>query len=164
MTTEQFIDFAQAQRPTLLLTAKQYLSAAEDAEDTVQEVLMKLWSARARIDNTDDFSRYALTAVRHTALNILNVQKRRQTVPIDILEVPTETHSPDTRLETMERQKYLDRIITQMPAANRTLLKMRNIDQLSYSQIALMLGITETAVRIRISRIRQQLVNQLKSL
>ena len=164
MTTEQFIDFAQAQRPTLLLTARQYLSAAEDAEDTVQEVLMKLWSARARIDNADDFSRYALTSVRNTALNILKEQKRRQTVSIDIHEVPTETHGPDTRLDTMERQKYLDRIITQMPAANRTLLKMRNIDQLSYSQIALMLGTTETAVRIRISRIRQQLVNKIKNI
>ena len=164
MTIQQFIDFAQRQRPTLLLTAKQYLSSAEDAEDVVQEVLIKLWGARTRFDNADEFSKYALAAVRNTALNILTLQQRRQTVPIDIHEVPTETHSPDTRLETIERQKYLDRIITQMPAADRTLLKMRNIDQLSYSQIALMLGITETAVRIRISRIRQQLVNKIKNI
>ena len=65
MTQQQFIDFAQRQRPTLLLTAKQYLSAAEDAEDAVQEVLMKLWSARERIPNADDFSKYALTAVKN---------------------------------------------------------------------------------------------------
>ena len=104
MTQQQFIDFAQRQRPALLLTAKQYLSAVEDAEDAVQEVLMKLWSARERIDNADDFSKYALTSVRNTALNILNEQKRRQTVSIDIHEVPNETHGPDTRLEALERQ------------------------------------------------------------
>ena len=164
MTQQQFIDFAQRQRPTLLLTAKQYLSAAEDAEDAVQEVLMKLWSARERIPNADDFSKYALTAVRNTALNILNEQKRRQTVPIDIHEVPTETHGPDTQLEAIERQQHLDNIISHMPIASRTLLKMRNIDQLSYSQIALILGTTETAIRIRVSRIRQQLVNQIKNI
>ena len=164
MTQQQFIDFAQRQRPALLLTAKQYLSAVEDAEDAVQEVLMKLWSARERIDNADDFSKYALTSVRNTALNILNEQKRRQTVSIDIHEVPNETHGPDTRLEALERQQHLDNIISHMPVASRTLLKMRNIDQLSYSQIALMLGTTETAIRIRVSRIRQQLVNQIKTI
>ena len=164
MTTEQFIDFAQRQRPTLLLTARQYLSGAEDAEDAVQEVLMKLWSARGHIDNADDFTKYAVTAVRNTALNVLNEWKHRQTVSIETHEVPVETNGPDTRLEIIERQKHLDHIIARMTVANRTLLKMRNIDQLSYSQIALMLGTSEKAVRIRISRIRQYLVNQIKSL
>ena len=54
MTTQQFINFVQTKRNAMLLTAHKYLSEAEDAEDTVQEVLMKLWSARERIGSPEE--------------------------------------------------------------------------------------------------------------
>ena len=164
MTTQQFINFVQTKRNAMLLTAHKYLSEAEDAEDTVQEVLMKLWSARERIGNPEEFSKYADTAVRNTALNALREKQKHEIVPIDQQQLAMHTHGPDTQMEVLERQTQIDNIIAQLSATDRTLLKMRNIDQLSYSQISQMLGINEGAVRQRISRIRINIVNRIKDI
>ena len=88
----------------------------------------------------------------------------RQALPLEQQDVAAADNNPDTLMEVRERSTHMHRLITRLPAADRALLKMRNIDQLSYSQIALMLGTTEGAVRQRISRLRQMLITQMKTL
>ena len=164
MTAETFITFVQQQRSSMLRTASQLLSSADDAEDTVQEVLMKLWTARQRFADAEEMSKVAHTAIRNTALNTLRDQKVRQALPLEQQDTAAADNSPDTLMEARERSTHMHRLITRMPATDRALLKMRNIDQLSYSQIALMLGIAEGTVRQRISRLRQALIKQIKTL
>ena len=164
MTTQQFIDFAQSHRGSMLALARQYLPSANDGEDVVQEVMLKLWTIRTRIDSDEGLLRYSTTAVRHTALNMLRNQRRHQALPLDddSTNLPTETHSADSQMELAERQRQLAAIIAQLSVGDRTIIKMRSIDQLSFAQIAEMLGIAESSVRVRISRIRKTLLQQIK--
>ena len=164
MTAETFITFVQRQRSDMLRMASQLLASADDAEDTVQEVLMKLWAARERFADAGEMGKVAHAAIRNTALNTLRNQKVRKALPLEQQDVAAADNSPDTLMEVRERSTQMHRLITRLPAADRALLKMRNIDQLSYSQIALMLGTTEGAVRQRISRLRQMLITQMKTL
>ena len=57
MTAETFITFVQRQRSDMLRTASQLLASADDAEDTVQEVLMKLWTARERFADAGEMGK-----------------------------------------------------------------------------------------------------------
>ena len=163
MTTETFIHYVQQQRGIMLRTAIQLLPSVEDAEDAVQEVLMKLWAARGQFKDTQEMGKIATTAIRNTALNTLRNQKVRQALPLEQQDVAAADNSPDTLMEARERSTHLHHVISRLSAADRTLMKMRNIDHLSYSQIAQMLGTSEGAVRTRLSRIRTSLINQIKT-
>ena len=163
MTTTEFISCVRTERNRMLLTASQWLQAEEDAEDAVQEVLLKLWEARGRLTTPEDFHKYSAIAVRNTALNILRTQRHQHTtLPPEENVLPVHSPTADRELEEAEERRIMRTIISRLPASHKAMLNMRNVRQMSYGEIASILGITEAAVRMRVSRIRRQLVEQIR--
>ena len=161
MTTQQFINFTRQHRNHLLHIAMQYLADTDDCEDAVQDALIKLWALKGKPDSDEDMVRYATTAVKHTALNLLRDRQRHQAVDPAYFADGIYTMRADTAIEQAETKQHLRHAIATLSAADRTLLKMRNIEHLSYTEIAAMLGISETGVRSRISRLRKSLINRI---
>ena len=118
----------------MLHQALTYLCNMDDAEDVVQEALAKLWQMHDRINNMEMMNHLASVIVKNTSLN--TIRNRKATVPIeDILQ--QETHgTPSQHLEEQETRQRLEKIVSQLPDKQRAVVRMRNVEQLSYTDIA----------------------------
>ena len=135
----------------------------EDAEDIVQETLIRLWkeSQQQQIENIKS---YALTICRNLSLD-QKAKKEHQTESFDeeIHDQLDQTSSPDRLLENEERFGFLQSLIDELPEKQRTAIQLRDIEGQSYKDIATVMNISESDVKVNIFRARQKLKERLKS-
>lgn len=157
MTTTEFEIFARKGRCAMLITARSILRNAEEAEDVVQEVLLKLFAIRDRIDGTSNPMALAQVAVRHTALNVLRDAKRHPSVEFKAEIMGEEENSSDS--ETYNR---LLRIIDTLPSKQQMVLRMKHIEGMEVEEIAAVVQMSVDAVYQNLSRARRSVLEQFK--
>lgn len=133
-------------RPMLLSAACGYLGNAEDAEDAVQETLMKLWGMADALRSPA--APLAKVLVRNICVDRL--RRRRPTVEIEpsALSLPVADSPADGMLERMMK------VIDTLPADRQVVLRLRHIDGMSTGDIARLTGYSEPNVRKILSRAR----------
>lgn len=160
MEIQEFIQGAERLRSQLLRQARSYLTDADDAEDVVQETLLRLWTARERIADAEKMRNMASVVCRNLSLNVLRDAPPR--CAIDEAQVTTLQASPQEELEERETRQKLKRSIQSLSPKQRALIRMRNVENLSYADIAKLIGTTESSVRGMISVARTQLLKLMK--
>lgn len=160
MEIQEFIHCAEGLRGDLLQQARHLLDNDEDAEDVVQETLVKLWIARNRIEDCSKMRNMASVICRNVSLNML--RDANTSVPIENAENISIQVDPLSQLEERETLRKLKQSILNLTDKQRAILKMRNVDNMSYSDIAKVLGTTESSVRGMISKARMELLKQMK--
>lgn len=165
MELNEFINTVTAVRSRMLQQAQTYLMDTDDAEDVVQEALAKLWQMRQRIDDAEKMAHLASVIVKNTSLNAIRNSKSKATLLSHDGDVGriVSSDSPQRQMEEKETRERLQQIITQLPDKQRAVMRMRNVEQLSYKEIAQVLGTTESSVRAMICKARATLMKQLKS-
>lgn len=160
MEIHEFIHSVERLRGDLLRQARRLLDSEDDAEDAVQETLMKLWIMKERILNADKMRNMATVVCRNVSLNIL--RDARQSVPIETAEVITLQGNPQVLLEEQESRQRLKRSIEKLTDKQRAILRMRNVENMTYADIAKIIGSSESSVRGMISKARLALLIQMK--
>lgn len=160
MEIHEFIHSVERLRGDLLRQARRLLDSEDDAEDAVQETLMKLWIMKERILNADKMRNMATVVCRNVSLNIL--RNARQSVPIETAEVITLQGNPQVLLEEQESRQRLKRSIEKLTDKQRAILRMRNVENMTYADIAKIIGSSESSVRGMISKARLALLKQMK--
>lgn len=160
MEIYEFIHSVERLRGDLLRQARRLLDSEDDAEDAVQETLMKLWIMKERILNADKMRNMATVVCRNVSLNIL--RDARQSVPIETAEVITLQGNPQVLLEEQESRQRLKRSIEKLTDKQRAILRMRNVENMTYADIAKIIGSSESSVRGMISKARLALLKQMK--
>lgn len=165
MELNEFINTVTAVRSRMLQQAQTYLMDTDDAEDVVQEALAKLWQMRQRIDDAEKMAHLASVIVKNTSLNAIRNSKSKAPLLYHDGDVGriVSSDSPQRQMEEKETRERLQQIITQLPDKQRAVMRMRNVEQLSYKEIAQVLGTTESSVRAMICKARATLMKQLKS-
>ena len=154
---ESFEHIIKNLRERVKLTAIGYLHETEDAEDVVQEALMRSWIARKRLGSIDELPAFAMRTVKNLCIDRLRRQSNRRQTSTDHLDVYDETPTADTKLMLDEQQAWMMKCLMQLPPSLRGVLQMKGIDGLSYQEIATILGTTEAVVRSKMSKARQKL-------
>lgn len=143
----------------------------QDAEDVVQEVFLRLW--RTRGDFRGECS--VRTYVMHIAHNVMTDAQRRRTsravtdLPDDVDDddAPHRQLADTTDLQAeyiqREREEAVRRAINALEPDTRELIIMRDINGLSYADIAIATGVPLGTVKSRLSRARDQLKEFLKN-
>ena len=148
-------------RPHLLSYALTLLPTSDDAEDAVQETLLKLWGVRHRIADEPHLRNLARCIVRQVCVNMLRSMAVRQTEPLsDELEIPS-TDTPLLRLEHRELMVRAQSVWQALPQQHRIILHMKETEGLSLEEIAQLLGTTNGNVRTRLSRARKEMLTRL---
>ncbi|HWU75686.1 MAG TPA: RNA polymerase sigma factor [Rhodanobacter sp.] len=167
MTTRQhqqhFETLLHEHRRIVFKVAALYSRSAADREDLAQEICVQLWRSFGRYDEKQaKFS----TWLYRIALNVAISQARRQRgSQADRLE-PLQLHHLETvaggeaMVEPDERRIELYAFIGQLDPLNRALILLYLEDR-SYAEVASILGISETSVATKISRIKQKLRSQM---
>ena len=149
MTQEQFKDEARRLRPRLMELARRYL-CDDDAEDTVQDVLLRLWQMVGNLHQPLDALALRLTR------NLCIDQLRRQR-PSPILTAEQEQADD---CDTDERIERVLTMIDALPTLQQTILRLRHIEGMEMREIAALTGSSEVAIRKALSRARQALRQQ----
>lgn len=154
---ESFEHIVKSLRERIRQEAISYLHEPEEAEDVVQEALMRSWIARKRLGSIDELPAFAMRTVKNLCIDRLRRQSNRRQTSTDLLDVYDETPTADTKLMLDEQQAWMMKCLMQLPPSLRGVLQMKGIDGLSYQEIATILGTTEAAVRSKVSKARQKL-------
>ncbi len=140
-----------------------YLSGSEtDAEDLAQEVFVKAYFGLARFEGRAQFGTWVQRIKINHCLNHLRSRKKLEgSVDIDdpVHEIHPEmqvTPRAESELARRDRREQIRSVLDQIPATLRVPLVMRDLDGLSYQEIAKSLGIGLSAVKMRIKRGREE--------
>ena len=128
----------------------------EDAEDIVQDTLMKVWNKRDDWDQIDNIEAYALTITRHLALDKLKRADSRIS-SIDATEVSetAQVNNPYIRMIDSDRLQLVKKLMDELPEKQRSCMQLRDFEGKTYREIAAIMSISEEQVKVNIFRARQ---------
>lgn len=139
------------------------LSRAE-AEDIVQDVLIKMWNRRDDLAEVDSIEAYSLTVCRNLSLDRLQ-RKENDNVNLDDAP-PTEADDapPDLQMIRNERIDNIKRLIERLPIPQRAAMQLRDMEGKTYKEISAITGQTEEQVKVNIFRARQYIRKQIEKI
>ena len=149
MTQEEYREEARRLRPRLLQAARRYLNA-DDAEDTVQDTLLRLWQMVDALRMPMDA--LALVLVRNLCIDKL--RKQKSSLPL------THDFEQADEVESDERIERVLAMMASLPTMQQTILRLRHMEGMEMRQIAELTGSNEVAIRKALSRARQSLKQQ----
>lgn len=138
----------------------------EDAADLSQETFIKAFHSLGSFRGDSKFSVWLYRIVSNVCLDFLRRRSRRQTVSLSMededgeetqLDIPDERQTPELLLEKRMTREAVRRGLAQLPPEPRQILLLREIQGLSYEEIASVLGIESGTVKSRIFRARKKL-------
>jgi RNA polymerase sigma-70 factor, ECF subfamily len=168
MRREEFDVLAQRSRQRVYSRAYGLLQNANEAEDVVQEALIKAWCSYPQFDGRN-WEGWLHRIVTNTALNRLAVLKRTQRLSVtepsedgsgdDLLSrIPGSiTEQPEHQVMARERREQLAAAMNTLPGEWATMLRLYAVDELSYDQIGVRMNCSPGTVRSRIHRARARL-------
>lgn len=159
--TRAFDDLMVRHRSRVVANCR-YLTSGDDAEDLAQEVLVKAYFALRKYERRSKFSTWLYRIKVNHCLNHRRGERRRSgDVPID--DAPPDAEALTVRPDAdgaLDRAAEATRVRAAVAALSDTLrvpLVMRELDEMSYEEIGAALGLSLSAVKMRILRARQQL-------
>lgn len=130
------------------------LGRTEEAEDTVQDALVKLWTKRDDLKNYSSIEAFAMTVTKNICLDRIK-SKGFQTERLTDRQMFVR-QEPDETLEKADFTGFVKRIIENLPDQQKAIMHMRDIEGMEYEQIAEIMELNINAVRVNLSRARKK--------
>ena len=142
--------------------AYKFVGRHEEAEDLSQEIFLKLYKALGTFDRRANFQTWLVSISRNLCIDhYRSVRRERELVDrnVDAASLSLAAKGPDaySRLHRLDQRELLRRGMLGLPETLRTAVLMRDIQDLSYQEIASRLELPEGTVKSRISRGRSEL-------
>lgn len=141
-------------RKKLLGYSFRLVENSEDAEDIVQETMLRLWNTRSKLDSYNNIEAYAMLITRNLSLDKLRA--RKPVTPYEHVQLFTEKADPQKQLEAQEAVNRIQEIIERLPTLQQLIIRMKDIEGMEISEIVEITGSTAEAVRSNLSRARKK--------
>ena len=139
------------------------LDARDEAMELTQDVFVKAWQALPGWRPEARFSTWLLQIARNAALDQLRRRRLIQFAPLDDgMDVADTAPGPEARYASRQRQALLENALQQIAAEHREILLLREVEDLSYGELAAVLGIAEGTVKSRLARARAALLQHFR--
>ena len=147
--------------------AYKFVGKHDEAEDLTQEIFMKIFKSLGTFDRRANFQTWLISVSRNLCIDhYRSVRKERETIDrqVDPNELTPASNDPGPMagLEQRDRVTLLRQALGQLPDTLRTAVLMRDIQEMSYQEIADKLGLPEGTVKSRINRGRTELARHVK--
>ena len=145
----------------LFRLALRITSNREEAEDIVQDTLIKLWNQRDEWSAIQNIETYIMTICRNLALDAID-KKERQNISLNemVHDQPDNSQIQDETLIRQQQMNSIQAIIQQLPEKQRTIILLRDIEEKTYQEIANIMGLSLSDVKVNLFRARQTLKNK----
>ena len=154
MDKNEFISLVLPLKDRLFRVAWCILRSKEEAEDIVQDVMLKVW--RDEKGKVENLAAYCYPMARNLALNRLVLKDNRSKELEGAYEQEVQEQPLENIIRT-EKMKLLYRMIDGLPGLQRDVVQLRDMEGLSYRDIAKTLQVTEEQVKVNLFRARKKI-------
>ena len=155
---EAFEMVIRTQSRALFATAYGILQNRSDAEDVVQDALVKAWKSRWRVRDPEKFPAWLGTIARHRAHDLL---RRRREVPLQD-NAPPLPELANSSAHNDERHAQVEAALSTLPELHRAALTLRYFEAMDYAAIERTLGLTNGALRGVLGRAMKAMRQRLR--
>lgn len=154
MDSSQFNNQILILSDKLFRLAKSMLRNADAAQDAVQDLSMKLWEKRAKLDDVENMPAFAMKAMRNLCLDSLRQGRNEEELPP---EKELAELNPYQQTEQKDLAAHVRNMIDNLPELQRAIIRMRDVEGMELAEIAFITTLTENAVSVNLSRARQKI-------
>lgn len=156
-------------RQRVFRVAYTFVGRHEEAEDLTQEIFLKVFRALSTFDRRANFQTWLVSVARNLCIDhYRRVRKERETFDrgVDVADLAPAATGPDpvAQLQRVDRRELLRLALREVPAVLREAVVLRDMQELTYDEIARRLALPAGTVKSRISRGRRELARQIARL
>lgn len=140
--------------------ARRILNDPEDARDTVQDVFEKMWKMSSKTHIQGNFEALSMTITKNLCLDKLKHEKQKQH-KLQLLRVRHEPVSLPVDFDRKNTFQVIRGLIDELPEKQRMVIHLRDVEGLSFDEIATIMDTDISAVRMNVSRARKTVKEQL---
>ncbi len=144
-------------------TALRIVLNRDEAQDIVQDTLLKLWQKRGELSQVDNMQAFAVASARNLAID-RKEKMANKTVSLDAAEHDCSDGAqaaPDAGMMKRETHSFMEDSINSLSEKQRTVIQLRDIEEKSYKEIAQVLNISESDVKVTLFRARAALKEKI---
>lgn len=160
MDQQEFIKTISPFKDRIFRLAKRLLVSNEEAQDATQEVLVRLWNNREKLGGYASVEALAMTITKNYCLDQLK-SKRASEMRIVHSNYTDREAGLQQQAEDRDSWSWVEKIIATLPEQQKMIVQMRDIEEYEFEDIAKIMDMNETAVRVALSRARKTIREEL---
>ena len=160
MTQTEFLNIVLPFKDKVFRLAKRLLVSREEAEDATQEVLLKLWNNKLKIVEYKNVEAFSMTMTKNYCFDKLK-SKQAQNLKIVHSNYEEKNTPLQKQVELNDSVSWVAKIIAELPEQQKMIIQLRDIEDYNFDEIAKMLDMSNTAVRVALSRARKTIREKL---
>jgi RNA polymerase sigma-70 factor (family 1) len=164
MNTEQYETLFHKMRDKLYRYALRFVKDGESAEDVVQDVMYKLWQKREEADEIENLEAWLMVLTRNRSLDMLRKVKDNHVSMDEAYSVSDKAPAADKIMETADLMTLLNSCLNQLPEKQRSIFHLREIEQMSYEEIAQTSGYNLDDVKVSLFRARKHIQRMISKI
>ncbi|MDR1784051.1 MAG: RNA polymerase sigma factor [Dysgonamonadaceae bacterium] len=167
MSTDKFHDIILPLKNKLFRLALSIVHDRRESEDIVQDVLLKLWTKKEEWKEIDNLEAYCFRATRNLAFDRIAAANSRLTESIDLSNESAtfvDKETPQMQLIRKEQLSLIEQCVEDLSENQKLVFQLRDIEGMSYKEIAEIADITEELVKVSLFRARKKIREQLSNL
>ncbi len=156
----EFRDFVKANQNKIFRFAMRLVNREEEAKDIVQDVLIKIWDRREEIPKIENIDGWMFTVTRNLCIDRIRARKDHLDVHSQV-QVVDKSDTPHDMTSKSQLMTMMRKLIDEMPEKQKMVIQLRDIDGLSYDEIAGTLNIPLAQVKVNLHRARLSLKEKI---
>ena len=160
MNQAEFLKRALPFKDKVFRLAKRLLVSADEAEDATQELYLKLWRNREKISGYDNLEAFAMTMTKNYCLDQLK-SKRAGNLKLVHSNYRDKNTSLEKQIELKDTVNQVKTLIDTLPEKQRMIIQLRDIENYEFNEIAKIMDMEQTAIRVALSRARKAIRQKL---
>ena len=162
MDIESFQTRVLPVKDKLFRFAFRLLGSEEEAKDVVQEVFVRVWKSREKMDAIQNWEAWCMRITKNLSLDKIRTWKRRNTQPIESsYDVQTESLTPYESTEINESMQRVGSLIEALPEKQRNIIHLRDVEGYSYLEICDILELDMNQVKVNLFRARNSVREEI---
>jgi RNA polymerase sigma-70 factor (ECF subfamily) len=163
MNHSEFLETVMPFKDKVFRLAKRLLVSTEEAEDATQELYFKLWNNKSKLKEYNSVEAFAMTMTKNYCFDRLK-SKQASNLTLVHSNYKEKGTTLDKQVEFNDSVSLVHQLIEKLPEQQKIIIQLRDIEEYEFDEIAEMLDLQPTAIRVSLSRarktIREQLIKQ----
>jgi len=155
-------DLYQYYYPRLYGFSKGFLKVEDDIDDILQDVFVKIWLNRRKINSVETFNSWIFTITKNTILSYFREKCRQNEFETRVQHLATAEVVLNSEVEYEELKKQTDKIIDELPEKRKKVFRLSREEGMSYKEISVKMGISVKTVEDHMLHALRCLRSQLK--
>lgn len=160
MTDADFICLIRPIEDKLYRLSRRYLISNEEAQDAVQEVMLKMYAHIKKVKILHNFEGYAMRMARNYCLDRLK-SKQAATLRLVHRTETSDQNNLDRKLDHNDSLEWVKKITRNLPQQQQMILQLRDVEAYEFEEIAKIMDMSPGAVRVALSRARKTIRKKL---